>query len=280
MKGSEMLRLRDEHQKALVKIFNEQLISGRHSKWTVWADFVTLTACSLSIVDVERREARDKLYANTAKKYKEQELLRFAKMLSELIEAYEENPAQDLLGELYMRLEMGNEHRGQIFTPYTICELMAKLTAGDNLKEEIEKRGYISVNDPCCGAGALLIAFANEAKEQGINYQQRIEFVAQDIDFTAAMMCYIQLSLLGCAGYVIVGNTLTTPPDEPLSNQAVWYTPLYFLKSWHMRRMAKRLKMMCSIERPVNPAKLPEPAKLPGKEIVFTEGPGGQLSFF
>ena len=52
------------------------------------------------------------------------------------------------------------------------------------------------MNDSACGAGAMLIAFANAAKQYGINYQKQVLFVAQDIDHTAAMMCYIQLSLL------------------------------------------------------------------------------------
>jgi len=268
------LRLRDEYQKAIVKKFESQLSSGRHSRWTVWSDFVAMAAYTLSLADLKKRGEREKLYADISKKYNEQEMDRFCAMFSDLINAYEENPSQDLLGELYMRLELGNDHNGQFFTPYSVCVMMAKMSAGD-LKAEIDKRGYVSVNDPCCGAGALLIAFANEAKDQGINYQQYIEFVAQDIDFTAAMMCYIQLSLLGCAGYVIIGNTLTTPPTEPLENQNVWYTPLYFLDVWHFRRTIKKLTR---ISKPVKPDE-PEPEPKESKK-EFTVGANGQLSFF
>ena len=46
-------------------------------------------------------------------------------------------------------------------------------------------------------------------------------------------MCYIQLSLLGCAGYVVVGDTLSNPiegdvlfPDEK-EGQEFWYTPFW-----------------------------------------------------
>ena len=48
-------------------------------------------------------------------------------------------------------------------------------------------------------------------------------FVAQDIDLTVALTCYVQLTLLGCAGYVIVGNSLmpTPPPRE-----SVWQLPM------------------------------------------------------
>ena len=45
-------------------------------------------------------------------------------------------------------------------------------------------------------------------EREEINYQQNAYFVAQDIDPLVAKMCYIQLSLLGCPGVVIIGNTL------------------------------------------------------------------------
>lgn len=41
----------------------------------------------------------------------------------------------------------------------------------------------------------------------------------------AAKMCYIQLSLLGCLGVVIVGNTLLGIKDD----MERWYTPFHFL---------------------------------------------------
>lgn len=47
----------------------------------------------------------------------------------------------------------------------------------------------------------------------GVNYQKDVLFVGQDIDKVVAMMAYIQFSLLGCPGYIIVGNSLTDMPD-------------------------------------------------------------------
>lgn len=271
------LRVRNNYQKSIVGIFEKLLHSGRHNRWNIWADFVGMAACTISIADFKRREERERLYADISRKYNQDELLLFSSMFSEVVNALEENPEQDLLGETFMMLELGNDHNGQFFTPYSVCMAMASISAG-NLEAEIAKKGYISVNDPCCGAGALLIAFANEAKRQGINYQQHIEFVAQDIDFTAAMMCYIQLSLLGCAGYVIVGDTLTTPPTEPLENQNVWYTPLYFLDVWHWRRTIKVLFRMTERTEIVN-----EPGKiandLPENKYSLKECANGQLSF-
>jgi type I restriction-modification system DNA methylase subunit len=193
---AQKLRAKNESQKTIIDLFARLQSSGRHSRWTIWTDFVAMAACTLSMLDLEQREKRHRLYDDCSKKYTSEELEHFKTMFQAVIDAFESDPNQDILGDLYMRLELGNDHNGQFFTPYSVCRAMAAMSAG-NLDPEIEQKGYITANDCCCGAGALLIAFANEALRQGINYQEHIEFVAQDVDCTAAMMCYIQLSLLG-----------------------------------------------------------------------------------
>ena len=217
------IRTTRDSQKPVIDIFDS--LAYRHSRWAVWTDFVAMAACSLSNLDKAQQPKREEMYLSIAKKYSRDDLEQFAAMFAAVVEALEEDCEQDFLGDLFMRLELGNEAHGQFFTPYHVCDFMAKMTF-DDAAAEVERRGYISVNDPCCGAGALLVAFANECRRQEINFQTSVLFVAQDIDITAALMCYIQLSLLGCAGYVIIGNTLTTPPTEPLRNQNVWYTPM------------------------------------------------------
>ena len=76
----------------------------------------------------------------------------------------------------------------------------------------------------------MLIAFANVAKKHGINYQKHVLFVAQDIDRTAAMMCYIQMSLLGCPAIVVIGDSLAKPFPHP--DNEVWCTLFYHLNQW------------------------------------------------
>lgn len=238
--------LRDQHQKNICKLFDEACY--RHNRWSVWADFVVLAAISIAnTVDHSNAESRTKMYHNIEKKYNERELECFQTMLSEIVEALEANPNQDFLGELYMALNLGNEHSGQFFTPYDVCRMMASINFPPDMKERIAERGWISVNDPACGAGALLVAYANECRrpENDINYQTSVLFVAQDLDMIAGCMCYIQLSLLGCPGYVYIGNTLTDPitcVDEhgliPRHSENIWYTPFFFRNEWTLRRMA------------------------------------------
>ena len=230
----------NSYQKRFMDIFYS--LTHRHNSWQIWTDFTTIAACAISnCIDTRHREEREKLYMDTIQKYERDELLQFPKLIAATVDALDDNPEQDYLGVLFQLLELSSHWHGQFFTPYSVCEMIAT-TQTEGLAENVTEKGTISVNDPACGAGALLIAFANVSRKQGINYQNHILFVGQDIDHTAAMMCYIQLSLLGCPGYVIVGDTLRHPPTIPLpKGYEIWYTPLYCSSVWHWRRTFKAL---------------------------------------
>lgn len=58
---------------------------------------------------------------------------------------------------------------------------MAQIALMD-ANEEIASKGYVSICDCACGAGAMLIAGANVLRANKINYQRQALFVAQDID--------------------------------------------------------------------------------------------------
>ena len=91
----------------------------------------------------------------------------------------------------------------------------------------------------------MLIAAANVLRANKINYQRHALFVAQDIDRIAGLMCYIQLSLLGCSGYVVIGDSITNPVvGEPLMpveqpGQELWYMPMFFSSDWIHRRFCR-----------------------------------------
>lgn len=262
---------RTEHQKEIVKIFDS--LQGKHSLWQLWGDFITLIACEISnAVDLEHRPKRTEMYKTIASKYNQKEMECFASIFAHLVEAYEFDTDQDLLGELYMALGLGNDSNGQFFTPYHLCRCMAEMQIGD-AEKELEKKGWISVNDPAVGAGALLIAFANTCKRRNINYQRSVLFVAQELDFVTACMCYIQLSLIGCPGYIYIGNTLSDPCVSldggvliPKPSENLWYTPFYFHEIWHYRRLWGTMDRVVQsvFQQPKHedtrePAALPEP---------------------
>lgn len=244
------IRTNNEYQQRIVKMLNS--LAGRYSRWVIWLDFITMAATAISnSVPHPQREAREKLYVQCAEKYNAAELEAFAKMLANVTMGLEANPQQDFLGELFMALDLGNEWRGQFFTPYSVCALMADIILTEKVLEKVKQDGWTDVNDPACGAGALLVAFANACLAKNINYQQHVLFVAQDVDQLAGMMCYIQLSLLGCAGYVVVQNTLTNPVTcydarglLPKDNGNIWYMPMYFNDRWMWRRCAAQMECL------------------------------------
>lgn len=231
---------RTERQRELEKLYNR--MCGRHSRYEVWQDAVWMIACSISnAVDKRYFDQREAQYMRTIQKYDKKELDAFPDFFANVVLGMEEHPDCDFLGELYMGLDLGNDRAGQFFTPYHICSLMAQITInGEKLKSKIDQHGWISINDCACGAGATLVAAANHLRSVGINYHTEALFIAQDIDATVALMCYIQLSLLGCAGYVIIGNTLTEPQVGPVlfgeESSRCWYTPMFFHPVWATRR--------------------------------------------
>jgi len=62
-------------------------------------------------------------------------------------------------------------------------------------------------------------------------------------------MCYIQLTLMGCAGYVVIGDTLTNPTTcydkhgllPAVKPDCVWYTMMFSNNLWYGRRMAAQM---------------------------------------
>ena len=217
------------------------------SSWQVWTDFITAVSCTIAN-SVDRvgatHDKREAEYRDCIERLGGVDIP--AEMFGIIELALTENPEQDFLGNLFMKLELGNHWKGQFFTPYSVCQLMAEMNTR-NLEEQIESKGWVSINDCACGAGATLIAMANTMRNHGVNYHNHALFVAQDIDRVSAMMCYIQLSLLGCAGYVVVANTLTNPltgntlRPVPNEDQEIWITPMYVSDVWHYRRLFNML---------------------------------------
>ena len=225
-----------DYKKDFLKVFDR--FGYKYSKWEVWQDFLYLAAASMANVfpTVERKE-REERYLSIISKYPKELQESFPELLAIVVMAFKENPEQDFLGELYHRLNLQQHQKGQFFTPYHICEFMSEIQMIDQEVEgKSEEKEFITVSDPACGAGAMLIAFANVARKHKINFQTEVLFYAQDIDLTAALMCYVQLSVLGCSAFVIVGDSLAKPGFHP-DNQ-VWCTPMYYVNYWRFRKFS------------------------------------------
>ena len=212
-----------------------QLIRTSAQRWNpheVFSDFVELSCLSLSnAVDRRQFDAREARYLQIAKKYPRDAFERFPRMLGHLTLAMEQYCAMgelgDVLGGVYMQLELGNDRAGQFFTPYHVSRLMAGILVGDGA--EARDKGFLDVLEPACGAGGMVIAMAEALQQAGLNYQRAMHATCIDIDPRCVHMAYLQLSLLHIPAIVLHGNSLS---NEVWSR---WYTPAHVLGGWRRR---------------------------------------------
>jgi hypothetical protein len=237
-----------DHQKDLVKAV--EALGYRHGHWQIFADFVEMTAISVSnAVDWGGREKREERYLQLVKRYTPDELARFPEMFASLTMALEYEMT-DVLGRTFHDLELHNKWSGQYFSPYPICQMMAKMTLGDkaDIETRISERGFVTAQEPAAGSGAMIIALAHEMREAGINYQQHLHVTAVDVDPKCVHMSYLQFSLLHIPAIIVHGNSLSLEEFDH------WYTPAHILGGWNWK-----LKRRSEGEHPLQTVTVPEP---------------------
>lgn len=214
------------HRAAVVKLMRHA--SHRHQLWDVFGDFIECAAISLAnAVDIRQHVAREERYHRIRQRYSVEEFATFPRMLAHVVDAMTLEPC-DVLGMIFGELELGNAARGQFFTPYSICHMMAGLMIGDaaQARAAIAGRGFFTVSEPACGAGAMVIGMAMHLHGLDVDYQRTMHVTAVDVDSRAVHMAFIQFSLLHIPAIVIRGNTLTLQEDEH------WYTPAHIIGGW------------------------------------------------
>ncbi|MFC8125485.1 N-6 DNA methylase [Streptomyces sp. NPDC057302] len=194
----------------------------------VFDNFVEMAALALrNAVDVcrsEAWEAREGQYLQIAGRYSRTELDRFAYALA-LVTAEMESDPCDVLGRLYMELELGNERLGQYFTPYDVARLMAEIQI-DSVAEQVQRDSFANVYEPSCGAGAFMVALSQAMLERGLNPQTQLHVTAEDIAPQAMHMIYVHLTLLHIPAEVRRRDVLT------LETFDAWPTPAHVLGGW------------------------------------------------
>ena len=117
--------------------------------WEVWADLISSMACFISnTADYnEHFESRKAEYEERSSRLGGAEVIK--KFILIIGDAFEENPEQDFLGELYMEYNLGKHSNGQYFTPYSIAKFMSSLCGGRT--SDIKNNGFARITDPACG---------------------------------------------------------------------------------------------------------------------------------
>ncbi|HEC8685036.1 TPA: DUF1738 domain-containing protein [Salmonella enterica subsp. enterica serovar Oranienburg] len=214
------------HIQEFVSLFNR--IAPHENRWQVFSDFAHMAAAALYNA-VHRDPTVEADYLRRVKRYSKEDALRMSGLLAAVTDGLEFSPT-DFLGQLLMTLELGNQYLGQYFTPYSVSYMMARMNMADRLPElEEGGREYITVCDPACGAGGMIVATAEAMLEAGYNPQKQMLAFCTDIDPLAAMLCYIQLTLMHIPAVVCVGNSLTMEITREMA------TPAYRLGLWDLK---------------------------------------------
>ncbi|WPE19900.1 N-6 DNA methylase [Shinella zoogloeoides] len=242
------------HLKNIIKLF--ETCRHRHDLYAVFSDWCACAAISLSnALDFQQRETREARYLEIIGRYDKQIVDTFPRILGEVVMALETRP-QDILGAVFHDLELHNTARGQFFTPYELCQLMAKINVGgrEDLEKVIGERGFITAHEPAVGAGAMIIALAEAIKDVGINYQQKLHVTAVDVDPRAVHMAYIQFSLMHIPAEVIIGDTLRMEFRES------WFTPAHIMGGWSHKLRPRKANEPLIVEPPSIESPDPAPA--------------------
>lgn len=252
--------------KDFLDVFNG--IAPSKHRYTVFTDFVTMMAISLHNA-VRKDEMLEAEYLRCIKGYKREDQLLFPKLLAIFVDISEGEP-YDHFGQLFMELGFSEDRKGQFFTPPELAEMMARMTLTDVAKK-LEKKAFVTVSEPACGAGSMLLASVKVLMKAGYNPANVLWIQAVDIDRVSALMCYIQLTLWHVPAEIIVGNALT------LEYREHWYTPSHYLGGWQQKlAMQQMVESLCELEakRPVSEKALASPVlevALPSPALVVVE---------
>lgn len=141
-------------------------------------------------------------------------------------------PFSDWAGEIYMDSGTSNGKAGQFFTPYSVSRCMAEINLP---KEEVlaklegDSDRVITIYEPTCGAGGLIVASIDALHTAGVNYSWNAFVDCGDIDPRCVHMTYTTLSLLGVPAVVRLGDALTMEYRE------AWFTPAYLMAWPHFK---------------------------------------------
>lgn len=212
------------HEKAFISLFNQT--ARYHHRYQVFEDFISCSVIALQN-GLQFCEKREEKYMRIVSRYEKEDMKRMAQLLAHVVNGLEYSPG-DFLGRIFMQLDLGDKYRGQFFTPWSVGLMMARLQLGV-VEEQFRDKPFITLSEPACGAGCMAMAFAMVLREAGYSPHRYLWVSATDIDPLAAGMAYIQLSLFGVPGEVVIGNSLSG------ERRRVLYTPVHLLENWTYR---------------------------------------------
>lgn len=203
--------------------------SRNRDHYSVLSDLFEFTALSIAeAVDFKKHTKSKK--ADVLKRWSGQEQ-QLESLKDMLVTFYAERVDDDIqfddyLGKLFMMSNTSNKGAGQFFTPFHVSEFSAQLAVtGTDTSQDV-----ITLHEPSCGSGGMIVAAAKALWDIGINYTERLFVECGDIDKRCVHMTYIQLSLFGIPAVVYQRDTLRMETFDE------WLTPAFLFNYAKFRK--------------------------------------------
>src|SRR3546814_8185366 len=123
----------------------------RHNRATLFRDFLSISTIALRNATEPKNEqwdAREAEYFKIIARYEKDDIFQMRDCLHILMQLAEQDYA-DLMGELYMSLEIGSKDMGQFFKPYPISRLLPMLTIDrPSLEPTSAQKPFHEFNEP------------------------------------------------------------------------------------------------------------------------------------
>ncbi len=197
-----------EHRKQFIKAFES--LARHRERHDVFADFLEMAVCAVRKKTMPPGDAADAIeaqYMAVVKRNRPEDVRAMPRLLGITALAVQEGGC-DFLGQVTGDLELINGHMGQFFTPYDVSRMIAELTL-DTVDEVIAEQGFVTVQEPACGAGGMIIAAADVIERKGFDIGRHLYVDGTDISPMCFRMSYLQASLRGIPATIRRGNTLS-----------------------------------------------------------------------
>lgn len=183
------------------KIMDKLAYSRSH--WEVFTDFLTLTTCCM-LSDQTPEHPREKQYLEIVGRYDREGVKHFAVLLS-LAMGYMADTNRECLSELW-EVYAANGELGQFFTPWCVCESMARMTIGNADWSKYSRDRKCWIGDCAVGGGRTLVAAAKQIPLTEIG---NVAFHGIDVDANVCMVAALNLLFFNLNGVIVNGNALT-----------------------------------------------------------------------
>jgi hypothetical protein len=214
-----------------VKEFVKGLEKLDHSRSTreKFRDLMEMGYCAYAKLTAspERAEELEARYMRIVNGYPNKDTVRAYPELLAIVQYAVEGGGMDFLGRVAGELNVLDGDMGQIFTPFEVSQMMAEMLLCD-VGQFIEQQGYVTICEPACGSGGMMIAAADVIQSYGFNPTLHMLVQATDISPIAYYMGYLQLTFRGIPAAVIRGNSLSLEVFE-----SAWTLPALMFKMRH-----------------------------------------------